>query len=543
MAKDIIYGEEARKSLQKGIDTLADTVKITLGPKGRNVVLSKKYGSPLITNDGVTIAKEIELEDAFENMGAALVKEVATKTNDAAGDGTTTATLLAQALVREGMKNIAAGANPMIVKKGMQKAVDAAVEEIKKNSKKVQGSADIARVATVSAGDETVGKLIADAMEKVTADGVITLEESKTAETYSEVVEGMQFDRGYISPYMVTDTDKMEAVVDDAYLLITDKKISSIQDILPLLEQIVQSGKKLVIIAEDVDGDALTNLILNKLRGVFSCVAVKAPGFGDRRKEMLRDIAILTGGEVITEELGLDLKETQISQLGRAKQVKVTKENTIIVNGAGKSADIKARINEIRAAIDNTTSEFDKEKLQERLAKLAGGVGVIKVGAATEVEMKEKKLRIEDALAATKAAVEEGIVAGGGTALLNAIPAVEAVSNALEGDEKTGAKIVLRALEEPVRQIALNAGLEGSVIIDAINRKKTVGYGFDAYTETYGDMIKKGIVDPAKVTRSALQNAASVAAMVLTTESLVADKPEEAPAAPAMPAGGMGGMY
>ena len=543
MAKDIIYGEEARKALQKGIDTLADTVKITLGPKGRNVVLSKKYGAPLITNDGVTIAKEIELEDAFENMGAALVKEVATKTNDAAGDGTTTATLLAQALVREGMKNIAAGANPMIVKKGMQKAVDAAVDEIKKNSKKVQGSADIARVATVSAGDETVGKLIADAMDKVTADGVITLEESKTAETYSEVVEGMQFDRGYISPYMVTDTDKMEATVDDAYILITDKKISSIQDILPLLEQIVQSGKKLVIIAEDVDGDALTNLILNKLRGVFSCVAVKAPGFGDRRKEMLRDIAILTGGEVITEELGLDLKETQISQLGRAKQVKVTKENTIIVNGAGKSADIKARIGEIRAAIENTTSEFDREKLQERLAKLAGGVGVIKVGAATEVEMKEKKLRIEDALAATKAAVEEGIVAGGGTALLNVMPAVEDVIEKLDGDEKTGARIVLRALEEPVRQIALNAGLEGSVIIDTIVRKKTVGYGFDAYGESYGDMIKKGIVDPAKVTRSALQNAASVAAMVLTTESLVADKPEEAPAAPAMPAGGMGGMY
>ncbi len=506
-------------------------------------MLSKKYGAPLITNDGVTIAKEIELDDAFENMGAALVKEVATKTNDAAGDGTTTATLLAQALVREGMKNIAAGANPMIVKKGMQKAVDAAVDEIKTNSKKVQGSADIARVATVSAGDETVGKLIADAMDKVTADGVITLEESKTAETYSEVVEGMQFDRGYISPYMVTDTDKMEAVVDDAYILITDKKISSIQDILPLLEQIVQSGKRLVIIAEDVDGDALTNLILNKLRGVFSCVAVKAPGFGDRRKEMLRDIAILTGGEVITEELGLDLKETQIAQLGRAKQVKVTKENTIIVNGAGKSADIKGRINEIRAAIENTTSEFDKEKLQERLAKLAGGVGVIKVGAATEVEMKEKKLRIEDALAATKAAVEEGIVAGGGTALLNAMPAVEAVIEKLDGDEKTGAKIVLRALEEPVRQIALNAGLEGSVIIDTIVRKKTVGYGFDAYNESYGDMIKKGIVDPAKVTRSALQNAASVAAMVLTTESLVADKPEETPAAPAMPAGGMGGMY
>ena len=543
MAKDIIYGEEARKSLQKGIDALADTVKITLGPKGRNVVLSKKFGSPLITNDGVTIAKEIELEDAFENMGAALVKEVATKTNDAAGDGTTTATLLAQALVREGMKNIAAGANPMIVKRGMQKAVDAAVEEIKKNSKKVAGSEDIARVATVSADDEFVGKLIAEAMEKVTADGVITLEESKTAETYSEVVEGMQFDRGYISPYMVTDTDKMEAVIDDAYILITDKKISSIQEILPLLEQIVQSGKKLIIIAEDVEGDALTNIILNKLRGVFNCVAVKAPGFGDRRKEMLRDIAILTGGEVITEELGLDLKDTQMSQLGRAKQVKVNKENTIIVDGYGDSEAIKARVNEIRAAIENTTSEFDREKLQERLAKLAGGVAVIKVGAATEVEMKEKKLRIEDALAATKAAVEEGIVAGGGTALINAMPAVAAVIEKLDGDEKTGARIVLRALEEPVRQIALNAGLEGSVIIDTINREKTVGYGFDAYTETYGDMIKMGIVDPAKVTRSALQNAASVAAMVLTTESLVADKPEETPAAPAMPAGGMGGMY
>ncbi len=543
MAKDIIYGEEARKALQKGIDTLADTVKITLGPKGRNVVLSKKYGAPLITNDGVTIAKEIELEDAFENMGAALVKEVATKTNDAAGDGTTTATLLAQALVREGMKNIAAGANPMIVKRGMQKAVDAAVAEIKKNAKKVAGSADIQRVATVSADDEFVGKLIAEAMEKVTADGVITLEESKTAETYSEVVEGMQFDRGYISPYMVTDTDKMEAVIDDALILITDKKISSIQDILPLLEQLVQSGKKLVIIAEDVEGDALTNLILNKLRGVFTCVAVKAPGFGDRRKEMLKDIAILTGGEVITEELGLDIKETQLNQLGRAKQVKVTKENTIIVDGAGNSADIKARVSEIRNAIETTTSEFDKEKLQERLAKLAGGVAVIKVGAATEVEMKEKKLRIEDALAATKAAVEEGIVAGGGTALINAMPAVDAVIEKLEGDERTGAKIVLRALEEPLRQIALNAGLEGSVIIDAINRKKTVGYGFDAYTESYGDMIKKGIVDPAKVTRSALQNAASVAAMVLTTESLVADKPEENPPAPAMPAGGMGGMY
>ena len=543
MAKDIIYGEEARKALQAGIDTLADTVKITLGPKGRNVVLSKKYGSPLITNDGVTIAKEIELEDAFQNMGAALVKEVATKTNDAAGDGTTTATLLAQALVREGMKNIAAGANPMVVKKGMQKAVDAAVEQIKKNSQAVNGSKDIERVATVSAGDESVGKLIAEAMEKVTADGVITLEEGKTAETYSEVVEGMQFDRGYISPYMVTDTDKMEAVIDDPYILITDKKISSIQDVLPLLEQIVQAGKKLVIIAEDVEGDALTNIILNKLRGVFVCVAVKALGFGDRRKEMLKDIAILTGGEVITEELGLDIKETQINQLGRAKQVKVNKENTIIVDGCGDKDAIKDRVHEIKNAIENTTSEFDKEKLQERLAKLSGGVGVIKVGAATEVEMKEKKLRIEDALAATKAAVEEGIVAGGGTALINAMPAVKALVDTLEGDEKTGAKIVLRALEEPVRQIALNAGLEGSVIIDTINREGKVGYGFDAYTETYGDMISAGIVDPAKVTRSALQNAASVAAMVLTTESLVADKPEETPAAPAMPAGGMGGMY
>ena len=543
MAKDIIYGEEARKALQAGIDTLADTVKITLGPKGRNVVLSKKYGSPLITNDGVTIAKEIELEDAFQNMGAALVKEVATKTNDAAGDGTTTATLLAQALVREGMKNIAAGANPMVVKKGMQKAVDAAVEQIKKNSQAVNGSKDIERVATVSAGDESVGKLIAEAMEKVTADGVITLEEGKTAETYSEVVEGMQFDRGYISPYMVTDTDKMEAVIDDPYILITDKKISSIQDVLPLLEQIVQAGKKLVIIAEDVEGDALTNIILNKLRGVFVCVAVKAPGFGDRRKEMLKDIAILTGGEVITEELGLDIKETQINQLGRAKQVKVNKENTIIVDGCGDKDAIKDRVHEIKNAIENTTSEFDKEKLQERLAKLSGGGGEIKVGAATEVEMKEKKLRIEDALAATKAAVEEGIVAGGGTALINAMPAVKALVDTLEGDEKTGAKIVLRALEEPVRQIALNAGLEGSVIIDTINREGKVGYGFDAYTETYGDMISAGIVDPAKVTRSALQNAASVAAMVLTTESLVADKPEETPAAPAMPAGGMGGMY
>ena len=543
MAKEIKFNVEARDLLKKGVDELANAVKVTLGPKGRNVVIEKKFGAPHITKDGVTVAREIELEDAFQNMGAALVKEVATKTNDAAGDGTTTATLLAQALVREGMKNIAAGANPMVVKKGMQKAVDAAVEQIKKNSQAVNGSKDIERVATVSAGDESVGKLIAEAMEKVTADGVITLEEGKTAETYSEVVEGMQFDRGYISPYMVTDTDKMEAVIDDPYILITDKKISSIQDVLPLLEQIVQAGKKLVIIAEDVEGDALTNIILNKLRGVFVCVAVKAPGFGDRRKEMLKDIAILTGGEVITEELGLDIKETQINQLGRAKQVKVNKENTIIVDGCGDKDAIKDRVHEIKNAIENTTSEFDKEKLQERLAKLSGGVGVIKVGAATEVEMKEKKLRIEDALAATKAAVEEGIVAGGGTALINAMPAVKALVDTLEGDEKTGAKIVLRALEEPVRQIALNAGLEGSVIIDTINREGKVGYGFDAYTETYGDMISAGIVDPAKVTRSALQNAASVAAMVLTTESLVADKPEETPAAPAMPAGGMGGMY
>ncbi len=542
MAKEIIYGGEARSALQAGIDKLADTVKITLGPKGRNVVLDKKYGAPLITNDGVTIAKEIELEDKFENMGAQLVKEVATKTNDAAGDGTTTATLLAQALVREGMKNITAGANPMVVRKGMAKAVDAAVAEIAKNSQKIQGSDDIARVATVSAGDESVGKLIADAMEKVTADGVITLEESKTAETYSEVVEGMQFDRGYISPYMVTDSDKMEAVVDDPYILITDKKISSIQDILPLLEQIVQAGKKLVIIAEDIEGDALTNIILNKLRGVFVCVGVKAPGFGDRRKEMLKDIAILTGGEVITEELGLDLKEAQVSQLGRAKQVKVSKENTIIVDGAGKSEDIKARVASIRNEIELSTSDFDREKLQERLAKLSGGVAVIKVGAATEVEMKEKKLRIEDALAATKAAVEEGIVSGGGVALVNAIPAVEKLVKELHGDEKTGGQIVLRSLEEPLRQIATNAGLEGSVIIDAIKREDKVGFGYDVYDEKYVDMISAGIVDPAKVTRSALQNAASIASMVLTTESLVADIPEENPA-PAMPAGGMGGMY
>ena len=541
MAKQIIYGEEARKALQAGIDQLANTVKITLGPKGRNVVLDKKFGAPLITNDGVTIAKEIELDDPFENMGAQLVKEVSTKTNDAAGDGTTTATLLAQALIREGMKNIAAGANPMDVKRGISKAVDSAVAEIKKNSKAIENSDGIARVATVSSGDETVGKLIAEAMEKVTTDGVVTLEEGKTAETYSEVVEGMQFDRGYISPYFATDTDKMTANLDDAYILITDKKISNIQDVLPLLEQVVQAGKKLLIIAEDIEGEALTTLILNKLRGTFVCVGVKAPGFGDRRKEMLQDIAILTGGTVITSELGLELKDTTIDQLGRAKSVTVSKENTTIVNGAGSTEQIQARIAQIRAAIENTTSEFDKEKLQERLAKLAGGVAVIKVGAATEIEMKEKTLRIEDALAAAKAGAEEGIVAGGGTALINAMPAVEALIATLEGDEKTGAKIVLRALEEPVRQIAANAGLEGSVIIDTIRREGKVGYGFDAQNEVYGDMIAAGIVDPAKVTRSALQNAASVAAMVLTTESLVADKKEENPA-PAMPAGGMGGM-
>ena len=539
MAKDIKYGEDARKALQAGIDKLADTVRITMGPKGRNVVLDKKFGAPLITNDGVTIAKDIELEDAFENMGAQLVKEVATKTNDAAGDGTTTATLLAQTIVREGMKNIAAGANPMVLKKGIAKAVDAAVKAIVDNSKAVQGSDDIARVGTVSSADENVGKLIAEAMEKVTSDGVITIEESKTAETYSEVVEGMQFDRGYISPYMVTDADKMEAVYDDAFVLITDKKISSIQDILPLLEQIVKMGKKLVIIAEDVEGEALTTIILNNLRGTFKVAAVKAPGFGDRRKEMLKDIAVLTGGEVISSELGLELSETQLSQLGQAKQVVIQKENTIIVDGAGDKEAIKSRVAQIRAAIETTTSDFDREKLQERLAKLAGGVAVIKVGAATEIEMKEKKLRIEDALAATKAAVEEGIVAGGGTAFVNAIPAVNKLVPTLEGDEKTGAKIILKALEAPVRQIAENAGLEGSVIVDKIIRSRKVGYGFDAYNEVYTDMIPAGIVDPTKVTRSALQNAASVASMVLTTESLVADIKEDAPAAPAMPAGGM----
>ena len=547
MAKDIIFGEDARKALQSGIDKLANTVKITLGPKGRNVVLDKKYGAPLITNDGVTIAKEIELDDPFENMGAQLVKEVATKTNDAAGDGTTTATLLAQALVREGMKNIAAGANPMVLKKGMDQAVDTAVETIVANSKKIEGSDEIARVGAVSAADENIGKLIAEAMEKVTADGVITLEESKTAETYSEVVEGMQFDRGYIAPYMVTDTDKMEAVLDDAYILITDKKISNIQEILPLLEQIVKAGKKLLIIAEDVEGEALSTLIVNKLRGTFTCVAVKAPGYGDRRKEMLQDIAILTGGQVISSELGLELSETTMEQLGRARQVVVQKENTIIVDGAGNSDDIKARVGQIKSQIENTTSDFDREKLQERLAKLSGGVAVIKVGAATEVEMKEKKLRIEDALAATKAAVEEGIVAGGGTALINAMPAVKKLVDKLSGDEKTGAQIVYKALEEPVRQIAVNAGLEGSVIIDKIIRSRKVGYGFNAYTSEYVDMIPAGIVDPTKVTRSALQNAASVASMVLTTESLVADKKDPqadaAMAAAAAGAGGMGGMY
>lgn len=547
MAKDIIFGEDARKALQSGIDKLANTVKITLGPKGRNVVLDKKYGAPLITNDGVTIAKEIELDDPFENMGAQLVKEVATKTNDAAGDGTTTATLLAQALVREGMKNIVAGANPMVLKKGMDQAVDTAVETIVANSKKIEGSDEIARVGAVSAADENIGKLIAEAMEKVTADGVITLEESKTAETYSEVVEGMQFDRGYIAPYMVTDTDKMEAVLDDAYILITDKKISNIQEILPLLEQIVKAGKKLLIIAEDVEGEALSTLIVNKLRGTFTCVAVKAPGFGDRRKEMLQDIAILTGGQVISSELGLELSETTMEQLGRARQVVVQKENTIIVDGAGNSDDIKARVGQIKSQIENTTSDFDREKLQERLAKLSGGVAVIKVGAATEVEMKEKKLRIEDALAATKAAVEEGIVAGGGTALINAMPAVKKLVDKLSGDEKTGAQIVYKALEEPVRQIAVNAGLEGSVIIDKIIRSRKVGYGFNAYTSEYVDMIPAGIVDPTKVTRSALQNAASVASMVLTTESLVADKKDPqadaAMAAAAAGAGGMGGMY
>jgi len=547
MAKQLLMGEEARKALCAGIDKLADTVKITLGPKGRNVVLGKKFGAPVITNDGVTIAKEIELKDQFENMGAQLVREVATKTNDAAGDGTTTATVLAQALVTEGMKNVAAGANPMDLKRGMQKAVKASVEALKANSKKMEGSADVARVATVSAGDEVIGSLIAEAMEKVSADGVITIEESKTAETYSEVVKGMQFDRGYITPYMVTDTERMEAVLDDAYLLITDKKISVIQDILPLLEQIVQSGKKLVIIAEDVEGEALSTLIVNRLRGTFTVVAVKAPGFGDRRKEMLQDIAILTGGTVVSEELGYELKDATVDMLGRARQVKVTKEYTTIVDGMGDKEAVSNRVAQIRAQMAETTSDFDKEKLQERLAKLSGGVAVIKVGAATEVEMKEKKLRIEDALNAAKAAVEEGIVAGGGTAPLHTTAAVDAVIDALEGDERTGARIVRKALEAPLRQIAANAGLEGSVIIDKIMSGSDANYGFDAQKEVYGDMIKAGIVDPTKVTRSALENAASVASMVLTTESLVTDEPEDpaasAAANAAMAGGGMGGMY
>ena len=545
MAKEIRNGIEAREALLRGVNALADTVKITLGPKGRNVVLDKKFGSPLITNDGVTIAKEIELDDPFENMGARLVAEVATKTNDLAGDGTTTATLLAQAFIREGMKVVAAGANPMIIKKGITKAVDEAVKSLVASSKKVNGSADIARVGTVSSGDEVIGKLIADAMEKVTSDGVITVEESKTAETYCEVVEGMQFDRGYITPYMVTDTEKMEAVIDDAYILITDKKISNIQELLPLLEQIVQSGKKLVIIAEDVEAEALSTLIVNKIRGTFSCVAVKAPGFGDRRKEMLQDIAILTGGQVVSSELGIELKDATVDMLGRARQFKATKENSIIVDGAGNSADIKARISQIKAAIEVTTSDFDREKLQERLAKLAGGVAVIKVGAATETEMKEKKLRIEDALNSTRAAVEEGIVAGGGVALADVIPDVEKLLETTEGDEKTGVRIVVRALEEPVRQIAENAGFEGSVVVEKVKASKK-GVGFDAYDETYGDMIKKGIVDPTKVTRSALQNASSIASMVLTTDALVADKKEEGGAAAAAAAnmGGMGGgMY
>ena len=542
MSKLIMRGDEARKALQAGVDALADTVKITLGPKGRNVVLDKKYGAPLITNDGVSIAKEVELPDPFENMGAQLVKEVSTKTNDVAGDGTTTATLLAQAMIHEGLKNLAAGANPIVVKKGMAKAVEAAVAEVKKQAKKVDGSNDIARVGAVSSGDEEIGKLIADAMEKVSADGVITIEESKTAETYSEVVEGMQFDRGYITPYMVTDTEKMEAVIDDAYILITDKKISVISDILPILEQLVQSGKKLVIVAEDVEGEALNTLIVNRLRGTLNVVCVKAPGFGDRRKEMLQDIAILTGGTVISEEVGLELKTATVDMLGRARQVKVTKENTIIVDGMGDKQAIADRVAQIRNQIGLTTSEYDKEKLQERLAKMAGGVAVIKVGAATETEMKEKKLRIEDALNATRAAVEEGVVAGGGTIFVNIIPAVEALLDSVDGDEKTGVRIIAKALEAPIRQIAANAGLDGSVILEKVRNSGKLGYGFDAYKEEYCDMVAAGIIDPAKVTRSALENAASVSAMVLTTESLVADKPEPpAPAAPADP--GMGGMY
>ncbi|MBQ3724584.1 MAG: chaperonin GroEL [Oscillospiraceae bacterium] len=543
MSKMILRGEEARKALEAGVNQLADTVKVTLGPKGRNVVLDKKFGTPLITNDGVTIAKEIELEDPFENMGAQLVREVSTKTNDVAGDGTTTATLLAQAMVREGLKNLAAGANPVVMKKGMAKAVNAAVEAIRAQSKPVNGTEDIARVGTVSSGDEAIGKLIAEAMEKVSADGVITIEESKTAETYSEVVEGMMFDRGYITPYMATDMEKMEAIVDDPYILITDKKISVISDILPLLEQMLQSGKKLFIIAEDVEGEALSTLLVNRLKGVLNVVCVKAPGFGDRRKEMLQDIAILTGGQVISEELGLTLKDATLDMLGRARQIKVTKENTIIVDGMGDAQAIRDRVAQIRAQIGVTTSDYDKEKLQERLAKLAGGVAVIKVGAATETEMKEKKLRIEDALNATKAAVEEGIVAGGGTIFVNVIPAINALLKDVEGDEKTGVQIVAKALEEPIRQIAANAGLDGSVILEKVRSSGKVGYGFDAYREEYCDMIAGGIVDPAKVTRSALENAASVSGMVLTTESLVADKPQPPAPAPAPGMGDMGGMY
>ena len=546
MAKQIVYGEEARKALLSGIDQLANTVKVTLGPKGRNVVLGKKFGAPLITNDGVTIAKDVELEDAFENMGAQLVREVATKTNDIAGDGTTTATLLAQAIVHEGLKNVSAGANPMVMRKGMEKAVETAIDTIKANSETIKGSDDIARVGAVSSGDESVGKLIAEAMDKVGASGVITIEESKTAETGLEVVEGMQFDRGYISPYMVTDTDKMEAVIDDPYILITDKKISSIQEILPLLEQIVKTGKKLVIIAEDVEGDALATLLVNRLRGNFTCVCVKAPGFGDRRKEMLKDIAILTGGTYISSELNMNLPDTQITDLGTARQIKVTKDNTVIVDGAGDANEIKARIAEIKNTISVTTSDYDKEKLQERLAKLSGGVAVIKVGAQTEVAMKEQKLRVEDALNATRAAVEEGIVAGGGTAYVNAIPAVEKLVAKLSGDEKTGAQIIARALQSPIRQIAENAGVDGSIVYDKIRSSRKVGYGYNAYTETYCDMIPSGIVDPTKVTRTALENAASITSCVLTTESLVADKPDpkaDAAMAAAAQGGGMGGMY
>ena len=546
MAKQIIYGEEARKALQSGIDQLANTVKVTLGPKGRNVVLGKKFGAPLITNDGVTIAKDVELEDAFQNMGAQLVREVATKTNDAAGDGTTTATVLAQAIIREGLKNVSAGANPMVMRKGMEKAVATAVDAIKANSESVKGSEDIARVGAVSSGDEAVGKLIAEAMEKVTSSGVITIEESKTAETGLEVVEGMQFDRGYISPYMVTDTDKMEAIVDDPYILITDRKVSSIQEILPILEQIVKGGQKLVIIAEDVEGDALSTLLVNRLRGSFNCVCVKAPGFGDRRKEMLKDIAVLTGGTYVSSELNMNLPDVQMADLGRARQIKVSKDNTVIVDGMGDPNAIKARVAEIRNTLAVTTSDYDKEKLQERLAKLAGGVAVIKVGAQTEVAMKEQKLRVEDALNATRAAVEEGIVAGGGTAYVNAIPAVEKLTAKLSGDEKTGAQIIAKALQAPIRQIAENAGVDGSIVFDKIRSSRKVGYGYNAYTETYCDMIPSGIVDPTKVTRSALENAVSISACVLTTESLVADKPDpqaDAAMAAAAQGGGMGGMY